>query len=152
MQPCTFLISDYDERWPGYNEGTTWNGFNDVSVTPETLARLKEAFAGDGDPEDWDIPLGENGLVSLAGGFMTVIVRSTKKTEPHYTEDHRLHGRSLEDQQRDLAWEILHSWGCDLSDDQLDELARAFGHAIRCGDCQEIIEPGDTVLHLECEQ
>ena len=81
MKPCTFLVSDYAERWPGYSEGTTWNGFNDVSVTPETLARLKEAFAGDGDPEDWDIPLGENGLVSLAGGFMTVIVRSKKKED-----------------------------------------------------------------------
>jgi hypothetical protein len=74
------------------------------------------------------------------------------QTEPHYTEDHRLHGRSLEDQQRDLAWEILHSWGCDLSDGQLDELARAFDHAIHCGDCQEIIEPGATVFHLECGQ
>lgn len=80
MTACTFIFDvDPDIRYEGFADGTTWNGFDNVAVTPETLATIAENFRKcdpEFDPENWEIPPGPNGLCSLAYGFATQIVES----------------------------------------------------------------------------
>lgn len=78
LPPCVFTWDlAGDTHYSGFDEGTTWNGFDNVSVTPETLAAIAEDFRKrdpEFDPADWQIPPGPNGLCSLAHGFATQIV------------------------------------------------------------------------------
>lgn len=78
MKACKFTFAD-EQEFEGFAVGTTWNGFDNVRVTPETFEQIKAYFSEvngpeDHDPETWSIPVGEDGLVDLSNGFATQIV------------------------------------------------------------------------------
>jgi hypothetical protein len=82
MTPCKFVFID-SPPFDGFAQGTTWNGFDNVAVTPEVLREIvawfREGSADDPDMEEanqemLDIEPMANGLISLAYGYATVIV------------------------------------------------------------------------------
>jgi hypothetical protein len=72
MPPCKFTFDD-EKVYNGFSHGSTWNGFDNVAVTKETLDQIKQDSEIDGDY--FDIEPMDNGLYSLADGFSTQIVR-----------------------------------------------------------------------------
>jgi hypothetical protein len=82
MQPCKFTFDDSPE-FDGFAHGSTWNGFDNVAVTPAELRRIVQWFA-ETCPDDTEIAASnrdmlaiapmENGLVSLGWGYATIIV------------------------------------------------------------------------------
>jgi hypothetical protein len=77
MTPCRFVFDD-SPAFDGFAHGSTWNGFDNVAVTPDTLAQIKAYYRGIGDEcvdESFaDIAVGKDGLISLGWGFTTQIV------------------------------------------------------------------------------
>ena len=85
MKPCKFTFDD-TPAFDGFAYGSTWNGFDNVAVTPavrdqivayfkkEYGERYEEAF---GDSIE-QCQVGEDGLVSLGWGFATQIVEDAK--------------------------------------------------------------------------
>lgn len=75
MTPCKFTFDD-GKVWEGFAEGTTWNGFDNVSVTRSTAAAIDAWFGNDGSENAviGDMVADENGLISLANGYATQIV------------------------------------------------------------------------------
>jgi hypothetical protein len=85
MKPCKFTFEG-TPAFDGFADGSTWNSFDNVAVTPavrdqivayfkkEYGERYQEVF-GD-DLEQCEI--GADGLVSLGGGFATQIVEDAK--------------------------------------------------------------------------
>ena len=57
--------------WDGYAHGTTWNGFDNVSVDEKEYKRIEEYF---GNQPEMDIKKGKDGLYSYAYGFTTSII------------------------------------------------------------------------------
>jgi hypothetical protein len=80
MPACKFTFDD-SPVFEGFAHGSTWNGFDNVAVTPETLESIALFFESQGCDEDTsnDIrsiePMQENGLYSLGWGFATQIVK-----------------------------------------------------------------------------
>ena len=78
MKPVLFMFDDPSVLYEGFAHGSTWNGFDNVAVTAETLAKIRAAaVASDGpdfDPEYYDIAPMKNGLYSLGWGFAAQIV------------------------------------------------------------------------------
>lgn len=74
MKPCTFTFAD-GPAFPGFAHGTTWNGFDNVSVIPEVREQIA-AEAATEHPETAAqlraLPV-VDGLVSLADGFASEI-------------------------------------------------------------------------------
>jgi hypothetical protein len=85
MKACFFTF-DYGPRFAGYSHGTTWNGFDDVSVTLATARAIDRWFATlvagrleeELDVRFADLPRGADGLISLAGGYATRIDREVQ--------------------------------------------------------------------------
>ncbi len=77
LKPCKFTFDD-TKAFDGFSHGSTWNGFDNVAVTPqvrdEIVAYFKDEF-GDNCEDMQEIPVGDDGLVSLGWGFSTQIVR-----------------------------------------------------------------------------
>jgi hypothetical protein len=79
MKPCKFTFDD-SPIYDGFAHGSTWNGFDNVAVTKETL----EKIIADGETQGWldadsvdgfrSIDPMENGLISLGWGYATQIV------------------------------------------------------------------------------
>jgi len=75
LTPCTFTFDD-EINWQGFSEGTTWNGFDNVRVTPDVFESIKAHFLHlDDDPEAWDFEPCEDGLISLSYGMATRVVK-----------------------------------------------------------------------------
>lgn len=78
MQPCKFTFDD-ERVFCGYAYGSTWNGFDNVAVTPEVrneiIAHFKAQGASEEDLDQFREIEIDNGLVSLGWGFATQIVR-----------------------------------------------------------------------------
>jgi hypothetical protein len=82
LKPCKFTFDD-TPAFDGFDLASTWNGFDNVSVTPaereKIVAYFKRLFGDDyqeavgGDLES--IELGPHGLVCLGWRFATQIVR-----------------------------------------------------------------------------
>jgi hypothetical protein len=75
LRPCRFTIDDIHPH-DGFTDGTYWNGFLNVSATPETIELLRAELDalphGLGGDEAFDgLEAGEDGLISLANGFAT---------------------------------------------------------------------------------
>jgi hypothetical protein len=82
LKPCKFTFDD-TPSFDGFDLGSTWNGFDNVSVTPTERERIAAYFKnlyGDdyqeavGDDLE-SIEVGQDGLVCLGWGFATQIVR-----------------------------------------------------------------------------
>ena len=78
MDPCKFTF-DYGPIYEGFAHGSTWNGFDNVAVTKETLDKIVADFAADGADDDTLNSFREltplpSGLYSLGWGFSTRIV------------------------------------------------------------------------------
>lgn len=81
MKPCKFTFDD-ETVYDGFAHGSTWNGFDNVAVTLETLTKIcHDAIAASGDESGADEFRGikpmKNGLYSLGWGFTTQIVERT---------------------------------------------------------------------------
>ncbi len=74
MKPCRFSFAE-GPVYPGFAHGSTWNGFDNVSVTPEVREQIAAA-ADEEHPETAAeiraLPV-HGGLVSLADGFASEI-------------------------------------------------------------------------------
>lgn len=79
MPSCKFTFDD-EVVFDGFSHKSTWNGFDNVAVTKETLDKLVE-WAGDAESADQfrEITPMENGLYSLGWGFATQIVTDLAK-------------------------------------------------------------------------
>ncbi len=82
MRPCRFTFDD-SPVFEGYAHGSTWNGFDNVAVTPavrqEIVAYFSRNFPVDPDIEEGNrdmlaIEPMANGLISLGWGYATQIV------------------------------------------------------------------------------
>ena len=74
LTPCKFCFDD-GVPFDGYALGSTWNGFDNVAVTPEVLEQIKRYSASQGYAEAFEgLEPDENGLISFANGFSTVIL------------------------------------------------------------------------------
>jgi hypothetical protein len=66
-------------RGTAFSHGSTWNGFDNVAVTKETLDKIIAWTTEDGATEDLEgfqsIEPMENGLYSLGWGYSTQIVQ-----------------------------------------------------------------------------
>ena len=67
----TFNYDNDNDVWEGYAHGTTWNGWDNVSVDEKEHKRIEEYF---GNQPEMDIEKGKDGLYSYANGFTTSIV------------------------------------------------------------------------------
>ena len=80
MPACKFTFDD-SPVFEGFAHGSTWNGFDNVAVTRETLESIALWFeARDFDSDSCAAfreiePMEENGLYSLGWGFATQIVK-----------------------------------------------------------------------------
>jgi len=79
LTPCRFTF-DGSPEFDGFSYGTTWNGFDNVCVLPQVRDKIVAYFELDGCDSDTiaslrDLPVREEGVVSLAGGWATQIVR-----------------------------------------------------------------------------
>ena len=80
MERCKFEF-DCGPAWEGFSHGSTWNNFDNVAVTKDTLEKIIAWFEADGcDADTTDsfrsIEPMEAGLYSLGWGFATRIVAS----------------------------------------------------------------------------
>ena len=84
MKPCYFTLEGIDKPFPGITDETTWNGFDNVWVTPTTHAQIVVELRELAKKHGWDkedlsgideLPVGDNGYVSLANGYCTTRVR-----------------------------------------------------------------------------
>jgi hypothetical protein len=82
LPPCRFRF-DVGPTFEGFAHGSTWNGFDNVAVSKETLDRIADwaaETAPDGElsrreaREQFAIEPMANGLYSLGWGFATTIV------------------------------------------------------------------------------
>jgi hypothetical protein len=82
--PCRFQFDLSDGPvFDGFALGSTWNGFDNIAVTRETLDKIIAwAISDAGDSplcqqsarDDFAIVPSDNGLYSLANGYCTVIM------------------------------------------------------------------------------
>lgn len=77
MTPCTFTF-DETPAFEGFAHGSTWNGFDNVAVTPAVRDQIAAYFEQDGDPDTAadirSIEPMDNGMISLGWGYTTQIV------------------------------------------------------------------------------
>lgn len=76
--PCHFTFPD-GPLFAGVSHGTTWNGFDNVSVTPAVRGQIVAWLESIGDDAEViddlrTLPVGADGLVDLSGGYATEIV------------------------------------------------------------------------------
>jgi hypothetical protein len=87
MKPCKFTFDD-TPAYDGFAHGSTWNGFDNVAVTKETLEKIIADGVAQGwlDTETVDAFRGiepmENGLISLGWGYVTKIVEGQGSIRP----------------------------------------------------------------------
>jgi hypothetical protein len=79
MNRCRFRFDWPETVYEGFALGSTWNGFDNVCVTEETLDKIIADVAADGADDDTldqfrCLPPLPNGLYSLGWGFCTQIV------------------------------------------------------------------------------
>jgi hypothetical protein len=77
MKPCKFTFDD-ERVFEGFAHGSTWNGFDNVAVTKETLDQIIAASSAEDAEAFREIEPMECGLYSLGWGFTTQIVEDTK--------------------------------------------------------------------------
>jgi hypothetical protein len=88
MKPCKFTF-DGTPEFDGFALGSTWNGFDNVSVTPAVREQIAAYFRQDAAQNGFDydeayggideIPVGADGLVCLGWGYATQIVEGSAK-------------------------------------------------------------------------
>jgi len=73
--PCTFYFGD-DPTFEGFTDGTTWNGFDNIWVTPEVHEKVLAHFNAIYDPSEHglnEVQIDGSGLYSYANGFATSV-------------------------------------------------------------------------------
>jgi len=77
MRAVKFTFEGSPE-FDGFAQGTTWNGLDNVSITPEERERIAKWFEDGGDTDTAELlrehPVEENGLLDLSGGYATQIM------------------------------------------------------------------------------
>jgi hypothetical protein len=79
MRPCFFTFSG-DDTYAGLAHGTTWNGFDNVSITPAVRDQIVADMVEAGwDDEDCVAELrrqtpDEDGLIDLSNGWATQLL------------------------------------------------------------------------------
>lgn len=88
MTPCKFTFDGEVIVYDGFDLHSTWNGFDNVAVTPAVREQIAEQFKRQAEFYGFayettveDVPVGEDGLVSLANGFATQIIPDDKSDE-----------------------------------------------------------------------
>lgn len=71
LKPVTFTFGG-DDKFQGFSDGTTWNGFDNVRVTPAEFDRIVEHF--DDSDAFSDVAKDENGLYDLSSAYVTSII------------------------------------------------------------------------------
>jgi len=75
-----FSIGDDDRVWPGFADGETWNGFDQIYVTPETrdaIAAYCLTAGGQDQSDDLNtMPLTPDGLVDMVGWQTVALIRT----------------------------------------------------------------------------
>ena len=71
MKKVKFTFNYDNDVWEGYAHGTTWNGWDNVSVDEKEHKRIEEYFGG----EISLISKNSDGLYSYAYGFTTSIIK-----------------------------------------------------------------------------
>ena len=74
MRKVKFTFGYDNDVWDGYAQGTTWNGFDNVSVDEKEYNRIEEYFGGKF-VRIAPILKNSDGLYSYAYGFTTSIIR-----------------------------------------------------------------------------
>lgn len=76
LKPCRFYFGD-DPTYDGFTDGTTWNGFDNIWVTPEVHEQIKDYFLNvcKYDPAEINLPESpdDDGLYDYSRGFATSI-------------------------------------------------------------------------------
>ena len=71
MKSVQFYFGD-NPTYSGFTDGSTWNGFENIWVTPAVHAQvIKDHPIIDADYDYWDISPDADGLISYAYGFAT---------------------------------------------------------------------------------
>lgn len=80
MKPCKFRFDWPEKTYDGFAHGNTWNGFDNVAVTRETLEQICADLQSDTMDNSETIadlrsiePMAD-GLISLGWGYATQIV------------------------------------------------------------------------------
>jgi len=75
-----FYFDMYPEKqFEGMRAGGTWNGFDNVKVTPQVAAEIDTFFVEIANSPDEidellaDLPRDADGMINLSGGYTTVI-------------------------------------------------------------------------------
>lgn len=110
--PCKFTFDD-EKVWDGFAHGSTWNGFDNVAVTKETLDAIIAHFKAEAIKYGWgddalddgmaEIQPMDNGLYSLGWGYCTQIV---DEVEPDGTAAVRYSDGTLEEIGRFEPFEV----------------------------------------------
>jgi hypothetical protein len=79
MPACRFTFDD-TPAFDGFDHGSTWNGFDNVAVSPEVRDQIVRYFRTHDDRDTAQEialiePMKDTGLISLGWGFTTHIVR-----------------------------------------------------------------------------
>ena len=85
MRKVKFTFSYDNDIWDGYAHGTTWNGFDNVSVDEKEYNRIEEYFGGKIAP----ILKNSDGLYSYAYGFTTSIISFRGKVKKMNKEEYQ---------------------------------------------------------------
>lgn len=92
MKPCKFVFED-SPAFDGFALGSTWNGFDNVSVTPTVRDQIvayfkKQAEKCGHEYEDdlHEIAIGDDGLVCLGWGSATQIVETRDELCAEYQQ------------------------------------------------------------------
>jgi len=111
---------DGTASWEGWTDGTRWNGFLNVEVTPEIHEQVKAHFTavaaadrargGHTEDADWHENLNSRGRISYAYGY------ATTEAEPDHREpeEPRLVGTEAEREEFKRAWDDFVSAGYKL--------------------------------------
>lgn len=115
LKPCRFYFGD-DPTFEGFTDGTTWNGFDNVWVTPEVHKQIIQHFEAEcrmlnysnvetiEQMKTFNIEPDDDGLISYAMGFATSI------------DDH-------DQDPLDVIAEVIADWreGLNLDDPDFDD-------------------------------
>ena len=74
LSPCRFYIGNPDVIYDGFTDGTTWNGFDNVMVSPKTHKKIIEYFGDDVVDELLTMKINNDGLFDYSNGFITQIL------------------------------------------------------------------------------
>lgn len=100
LRPVRFYFGD-DPTYDGFADGSTWNGFDNVMVTPKVHKEIKNYFLNvcKYDPEEMHLPAEPNalGLYDYSNGFATSIDDEEEQQHEQQLQHAAAHAADEED-------------------------------------------------------